>query len=146
MNQPQNTKALDHYFDQADCLREQRLPFSLLPIFVDRGNPAVDDRETGDFTKDGTWRDWDLSAIVPAGAKAVLLKVFAQATVAGAAFIVRKDGNSTGATTAGLITQVANGPLMNMLTVAISEAGVIEYNASNHTWAYLYVTVCGWWK
>lgn len=43
--------------------------------WTDRGDPATSDWDEGDLTADGSWHDLSLSAIVPAGAALVLLRV-----------------------------------------------------------------------
>ncbi len=64
--------------------------------YVDRGDPSAFDWAVGNFTLDGTWRDLDLSSIVPAGAadKPVYLLVDIQDNVAATSVSFRTKGNT----------------------------------------------------
>ncbi|GAH84380.1 unnamed protein product, partial [marine sediment metagenome] len=79
----------------------------LLTSFVDRGDPAAVDWVTGDFTRDGAWHDLDLSAIVPAGAKAVVFQGFFKSSVVEEIFQLRKKGNANAVNVSQLRSQVA---------------------------------------
>lgn len=116
------------------------------PTFIDRGDPANMDFATASFTKDWTWRDLDLSAIVPAGAKAVVVRVKGQSTVNWGSFYLRKNGNVNFAVTSGLVCVIANAPFHVHMTVAIDANRKIEYIAENVTWTTLDLVVMGWWK
>lgn len=117
----------------------------LCTSFVDRGDPASWDFSTGDFITDGAWHELDLSAIVPAGAKAVSLrlKVTDELTVIGAKF--RKAGNSNSLNIFDIITGVSNYAIVEHGCVALDENRKVEYNFFNTTWTEIYVIVKGWW-
>ncbi len=114
--------------------------------FRDRGDPAAADYTLTDFTTDGTWRDLDLSGIVPAGAKAVLLYIRIKDDLTDRVFGLRKNGNSNAFNTYALNTQVANLSVYDEATVACDSNRIIEYNFTNTTWTSVDVTVRGWWK
>lgn len=116
------------------------------PVFVDRGDKNVNDKFTGDFAKDGAWHDLDLSAIVPAGSSAVVLKIKGQTTAAPGALVFRKNGNTGGETVSGLYTQVANVPTLASVFVALDAGRIVEYLASALTWTTLDLCVVGWLK
>jgi len=112
--------------------------------FVNRGDPAAVDFAVGDLTTDATYRDLDLSAIVPAGAKAVVLRVGINDDVAGSAVIFRRNGNTNTIVNANLNTQVANLGIAATMIVACDENRVIEYWATSTTWTAIAITVAGW--
>jgi hypothetical protein len=112
--------------------------------FVDRGDPSAADFTQASLTTDATWRDLDLSAIVPDGAKAVCLYVnVVDDTVNYVGF--RKNGNSNANNISIVRAQVANVAVAGILTVELSSARVIEYIASNVTFTTIAITVKGWW-
>lgn len=115
-------------------------------VYVDRGDPAVADNATGEFTKDDAWHNYDLSSIVPAGAKTILIRVLAATTAAGHQFALRKEGNSNAINMAQVRTQVANVVISQDLIVSCDANRVLEYFATNATWSTLNVTVAGWWR
>ncbi len=116
-------------------------------VFVDRGDIGSFDRGVGDFVKDGTWRDWDLSSIVGAGSRVVLLKLQFDNNTVGENINFRENGNSNAVNIADSRVQLVSNQVMDERTVQTDANGVIEYNISNGgTWAVLYVTVRGWWK
>ena len=141
------TKALDHYFDQGDYLREDRLRgVAFTPVFVDRGDPTGWDLDHTGMVADSAWHDWDLSAIVPDGAVAVLLGVHIANTSATQSLMFRKNGNVNNFNIAEARTQVATVYNDTDVIVACDQNRVIEYwLALGGTWL-VYLTVRGWWK
>ena len=59
--------------------------------YVDRGDPSSWDFQEGDLTTDNTWRDLDLSSIVPSGAVAVHLYVLIKDDTANKNIKFRKN-------------------------------------------------------
>lgn len=116
------------------------------PGFVDRGDPVGFDFAVGDFITDGTWRDLDLSGIVPAGAKAVSLKVYVEDNLVGQSFLLRENGNTNPYNAPIILTQIANVPCGADLIVVCDSNRVVEYFASNTTWTALFLVVKCWWK
>lgn len=113
--------------------------------FVDRGDPAAWDFAVGDLTTDGTWRDLDLSSIVPAGAKAVAIIVGIQDDAVGNTLQLRKNGNSNAVNKSATYTFIANTTITMDCIVACDSNRVIEYYASNTTWTAINIAVKGWW-
>jgi hypothetical protein len=113
--------------------------------FVDRGDPATGDFEVGDFTIDDTYRDFDLSSIVPSNARAVLMTVVIRSSDGTGSYIgFRRNGNVNQAAVPVLRTQstVKND---NTVTVAIGSDGLLEYIAGGTNITDLGVTILGWW-
>jgi hypothetical protein len=112
--------------------------------FVERDGTTANDFDTGAFTTDGTWRDLNLSAIVPAGARAVLLDLTIRDEVVGATVALRKNG-STSTNTFNLRVQVNGAYVGGMVIVGCDANRIVEYNAYNTTWLLVAMTVRGWW-
>lgn len=145
MNQHQSIKALDHYFDRGDYLRRERMPLD--GVFTAREDVAAYDKELADFTRDYAWHDWDLSSIVPDGAKAIALLVLMSGTAGNLIFQVRPNGYTNAHTAPELRSQVSGVYVGGTLVVACDAARVIEYRASNSAaWSTIAATVIGWWK
>jgi len=113
--------------------------------FVDRGDPASEDFTVGDFTTDYTWRDLSLSAIVPAGAKAVLLRAAVRDNLVNQIFEFRKNGNTNDRVRALIRTQVADISNDLDLICACDEDRIVEYRGLNTTFTVISVVVKGWW-
>lgn len=117
----------------------------LLHSFVDRGDPVNHDFITGNFTKDFTWYELDLSGIVPAGATAVLIHVEARTALANAPFILRTAGNVNTRNVSFLTTQVANIAMTYDFVIPLDAARKIEYTLFPVVWPVVNLTVKGWW-
>lgn len=113
--------------------------------YTDRGDPAAYDWTLAELIEDGAYHDLDLSAIVPAGAKAVSLFVLYKASATAMAVRFRKNGN-TNANNRGQVTSaVANLPITGDITVACDNNRVIEYFLSSPQTTLCIITVKGWW-
>ena len=113
-------------------------------VYVDRGDPSAWDFSVGDLTTDGTWRDLDLSSIVPAGAKAVVIKLLIQDDTADYQFLLRENGNSN--TYNILVSRILVADILHAdeSIVAVDSARKIEYLATNTTWTRIDILVKGW--
>lgn len=113
--------------------------------FVDRGDPAAADFDKTDFTADATYRDLDLSGIVPEGAKAVVFLLYIDNALVGSPARFRTAGNANEVNTAQASTQVAGIPLVVDLVCPLSAARHIEYYFRAVVWINIFFTVKGWW-
>jgi hypothetical protein len=113
--------------------------------FVDRGDPSGSDFSLGDLTTDGTWRDLDLSGILPAGASAVKMICVIEDDAANNAILFRKNGLSNELNRSECRTQVSGIDVAYDITVPVDGSGVIEYNATNTTWTRIDIIVKGWY-
>jgi len=113
--------------------------------YVDRGDPATQDYAAGDLTKDGAWHDLDLSAIVPAGAKAVLFSARLRNTGTTKWLQLRKNGNANSWNVAIALTQVAVLYYDADLVVPVDTDRKINYATSSTGWIDIRLTVKGWW-
>jgi len=116
-----------------------------IEMYVDRGDPAAVDYEKEDLTIDGAWHELDLSAIVPAGAKAVLFASRCEGNAVNWKICIRKKGNTNTVNQACLETIRANVTRYRTGTVAVDVNRKVEYNADNQAWTTLSLTVRGWW-
>lgn len=112
--------------------------------YIDRGDPASVDKAVGDFTTDETWNDLDLSAIVPAGAIAILFNIQVKDDAADSSMLFRENGNSNAYNVASVRTQVANVISDADLIVSCDAGRVIEYYGSNLAFVSIDLTVRGW--
>lgn len=115
------------------------------PVFIDRGDPAAADYVTGDFIKDETWRELDLSAIVPEGAQAVTCFVLMKAVLTGKFFAVKKGGQVNGVNISQIMSIAAGVYNTADFTVAVDSNRKVEYYAKAGVYTVLNVTVKGWW-
>ena len=115
-------------------------------IFEDRGDPAAYDFQIGDLTTDGNWHDLDLSAFVPSGTKAVLLRINLQDDAASSRFRIRKNGNTLAYNSNDFYTQVANVFFGAVAFVPCDQNRIIEYNADNLTWTAINIVILGWFN
>jgi len=113
--------------------------------YVDRGDPAVMDFLVGDFTTDGVWQDLDLSAICPAGARAVHIWGYMKNVAANREMRFRKKGNVNEINILVQYIQVANQDLCFDGRVELDAARFIQYRATNCAWATIRLAVRGWW-
>lgn len=115
----------------------------LAPHYVDRSGIAAEDFDQGDLTMDNAWHDLDLSAVVPAGATVVYLRVNTYDNSATAYLLLRKNG-SVGAFDARMCrTPVVDTNLENYILVGCDASRVIEYLA-NETFTAINIVILGW--
>lgn len=114
-------------------------------MFTDRGDPAAADKTKTDLTL-GAWTDWNLSAIVPAGATSVLLRVHIANSGGGAFVKFRKNGQTYEINSSQVFTPSAVDTAVDVV-VACDTSQVIEYYIWDvGTWGVIDLTVAGWWK
>lgn len=109
----------------------------------DRGDPAAVDITQATMTLNNAWQDLDLSAIVPADAAWVLLRVQIQDATPGLTLHFRKDGNANAFAIPGIVVQVNGVSNEAEILVPCSAARVIEYRGSAAI-ATVNIVVLGW--
>lgn len=115
--------------------------------YVDRGDPAAPDFLVGAFTTDGLWHDIDLSAIVPPEAANHLVHIGVDAftAVAGSSMRLAKTGNVNDWNSAGdAYTGVSPSYALDCW-VMLDANRKIRYMFSNVAWAFINLTIRGWW-
>lgn len=113
--------------------------------FVDRGDPATPDKQVGDWIKDGTYHDYDISSIVPVGTKGIAYRIIAQTTTISKSVFIRTKGNSNLSNLTQIITQVANVSIGQDGIVPVGTNRIIQYKLTPATWTFLSFTIKGWW-
>jgi len=113
--------------------------------FVDRGDPLGWDFATGSFTTDDTWRDLDLSSIVPKNAKAVLLRILLRDDVIGSTIQLRKKGNSNDTNVVWFAEPYTDTYFSTDAICPISDNQKLQYKATNTTFTDLFLSIKGWW-
>jgi len=116
-----------------------------IDMYVDRGDPAAYDYAKEALTLDGAWNDLDLSAIVPAGAKAIFIMGHVEGNAIDWKIKFRKKGNINEVNHGGMETIRANVERHRSSIVSCDANRVIQYNADNKAWAELNLSVRGWW-
>ena len=115
------------------------------PTFIDRGDPAAKDFETGDFTADDNWHDLDLSGIVPEDATAIAATVLLFNIAVNKDVFFRKNGNVKTFNVSRFTTQVASVLISGDIIVAVDADRKIEYMLETGGWMTIHLTVKGWW-
>jgi len=113
--------------------------------FFNRGDPSVPDFTTDNFIKDTTWRSLDLSGIIPAGTKAVLLVCDFRSTIGARRVRFRTHGNSNIYNISHCRNPMADLNYAYDITVPTDGHRQIEYNVTAATYPELSLTVKGWW-
>lgn len=113
--------------------------------FVDRGDPATPDRTLPTLTQDNAWHDWDLSAIVPAGAKGVTIRLVVFPLIVGRAVQLRPNGNVNVRVMSEVISQVAGIGASIDGVCAIDNNRVIEYKLAAGGFGVVNMTIKNWW-
>lgn len=116
------------------------------PCYYDRGLFNGDDFSQADLIADGSWRDLDLSSIIPVGTKAVHLHVRGADAIVGKILHICPSGIDTIAGHCSLRNQVANINIVNHRVVGVSADRKIAYKMPPPIWDVLVIGVKGWWK
>jgi len=112
---------------------------------ADRGDPSAIDYDQNTLISNGLWQNLDLSALVPPGATAIVLRVGVLDGTTGIYVAFRKNGNINTISAHYIYTQVANVPRRRSMTIFCDTDRVIEYVATNTTWTMIEIVVLGWW-
>ena len=125
------------------------VPYAMRPryAFTDRGDPSGHDKTVEDFICNNQWYDWDLSSIVPKGAKAILLSCRVLTPIDGGRPIeFRKKGNTNDYAITQVITQAANVLMTGTVTVPCNADRIIQYRTNSVTYSIIDVVILGWWN
>lgn len=114
--------------------------------YHDRGDPSAYDFTQATLITDATWRDMDLSSIVPSDAKTVLLNVSITDDAVSSWLTFRKNGNTNNINNGIIFTQVANVQIVQDVIVACDTSQIIEYIGANLAFTSIDISVKGWWK
>jgi len=114
--------------------------------YQDRGFIDGWDFDENDFIADSTWRELDVSHIVPEGARLVFITVAFQATEAGKRMIITqdKDNGSGNANHWRIHTQVAGQCCWGNGCIMCTADGKIGYYLYSGTYSTIHFSVRGW--
>jgi len=135
-----------HLFREAQAAVTQEITQEVAgAVWTDRGDPAASDWDETGLTADSAWHDLDLSSIVGAGARLVLLRVVLL-TGAGenANMYFRENGNSNEINVSAVLEESDN--QARDVWVQTDASGVIEYKLTKTGTPAIDVTVGGWWS
>lgn len=113
--------------------------------FVDRGDPSQFDFDINTLIKDSTWRELDLSGIIPKGVKSVLIRMVISSSHAQRYIRLRKKGNTNSTNVAYLTAMVANIANAEDCIVSISSDRKIEYYLAGTEITGAWIIIRGWW-
>lgn len=113
--------------------------------FVYRGNSGGEDFDAADLTADAAFHTLDLSAIVPAGAKAVLLGVLLDPASTSNAVLSFLHGDSTDTVSDIRIVARSGASDGGAIIVPLNDSREIQYSASNVSYDLIRITIHGWW-
>lgn len=114
-------------------------------MFKDRNDPAAWDFIAAGPQKDNTWRDLDLSAIVPENAKAVLIRLRYRATAIGLESNLRAKGKANDYNHARFNSQVANITLEFNTVIQCDTNRFVQYKIPHVAVDRFNLVVMGWW-
>lgn len=114
--------------------------------YVDRGDFNDPDFTVGDFIADETWRDLDLSSIIPKGVSLVLFSLALLVDEAPCTVCFRQKGIEDELNCSTLSTQVDMIPMIRDILVSPDNNGIIQYHAEIDPWLVISLSVRGWWK
>lgn len=133
----------DWYQDIFDAVEDVQ-EYLLAGIGIDRGDPVVWDFTKADFIYDMGWHDLDLSPIVGAQERLVLIRYEIVDIFAFTPFQMRTKGNINVGNTMYFINQVANIPFPGSDWVYTNADGKVSYLAPMDEPTTLNLTVGGW--
>jgi hypothetical protein len=112
--------------------------------FVSRGDIASADFTQATLNLNANWHDLNISSIVPAAAKAVLVRLYIYATEVNKLLGIRPKGFALGGHYSGLRSQVANTEAESSMVMDLGTGGLLEYYGTDTTLYYAYITILGW--
>lgn len=113
--------------------------------FVNRGDPAAHDFTTGDFIKDAAWHELDLTGIIPANTKCIVMRCVILADADGNFVRFRTSGHTHTENVSECRTVFANRIYSYDIEVPVDGLQKIEYYASPADWTALFLAIKGWW-
>lgn len=112
--------------------------------YVDRGDPASKDFQTGDFIKDALWHDLDVSGILPAGVELAFIRFTGNAGGTASTFMLRPKGMVNSKNIVGFISPKENQGWTADSQIRLPSDRILQYWASSITWTQLDILFSGW--
>lgn len=114
-------------------------------FYENRGDPADWDKGIGDFVTDNTWRDLDLSALVPEYANAVHIRLAFENDFVMKTIAFREKGNVNVVNASETNSLVSAATHQRSVICALDSDRFILYRISVGGWTKLNFLVRGWW-
>lgn len=114
--------------------------------WTDSGNVTTPHFRVGDLTTDGNPHDLDLSGIVGAAAKLVLIRGVVQNSSAGKYILLKTKGIVNDNNVSINVAPVANSPNRKDGWVYTDPNGIITYFTTAGGWSTIDLTIGGWWN
>ncbi len=114
-------------------------------MFVNRGDPNLAELTIINIIPDGNWHDFDISGIIDKDAHAVLLSYWIINTNINRWIQFRPKSNVNDFNMSRIQTEVANVGISGDLVVPLDENHELQYKSVLTNWAFVRITVKGWW-
>ena len=117
-------------------------------FFHDRGLVTAADFSLAGtpLVTDATWRNIDISSIVPVDTKAVLCRVTVEDNATMSIFYLKNNTGATDLNVSQITTQVANIALQMDCIVPVGSDRILKYWGTNTTFTDITILIKGWWK
>jgi hypothetical protein len=112
--------------------------------YVNRGDPAANDFEVGDFTCDAAEHDLDLSGIIPVGCKAIQFFIAVKDDAAGSVLSFFPYVHTYNYNRCAIRTQVADVDIYADYWLVVDSNRKIKYKATNTVWTMISFCIKGW--
>ncbi|GAI67651.1 unnamed protein product [marine sediment metagenome] len=112
--------------------------------WIDRGDVAAVDYNVSSLTADDDWHDLDISSIVGATKKLVVIESNLKDNTGGKEMLVRTKGNVNEINVSPCGTVKADKTCARNLLVYTDENGVVQYKIESGTWAIINLVIRGW--
>ncbi len=115
-----------------------------LNISINRGDPAVKDFETVDFTIDNAWHDLNLTAIIPAMTGFLFCTVEINYNAIGRLVQFRTKGNVNRPNVSAIRSVAVNSPNVADITIPTAGNQIIQYKIEHTDFLNISLTVKSW--
>ncbi len=112
--------------------------------YTDRGDPDGFDFTRSDFTTDTTWKELDVSSIVPAGTVFILVHLIINSSTPSAKITFMKNGNTYDDNAAWGKMQVSARQLAQDIFISLDSDRKLTYKADNTSWTLINFVIAGW--
>lgn len=114
--------------------------------WYDRGDVAAYDYTVATLTADGAWHDLDISGIVGAARRLVLINTYLKDNAGGKMLSLKTKGNVNGINIEECSTVVADKTCSRNAWLYTDTNGVLQYNIEVATWANTDLAIRGYFK
>ncbi len=112
----------------------------------DRGDVAVYDYIEATLTADGAWHDLDISGIVGASRRLVVIESNLKDNAGGKTMIMRTKGNVNEINVSPCGTITADKTCSRNMILYTDINGVLQYKIESGVWAIIDLAIRGWFK